>query len=238
VIAAVTVVQARYGSTRLPGKALLPIGGVQSLRLVLARLLRADRLGRVVLATTMSPEDDPLVDLAAEVGVAVHRGEEMDVLGRVLGALRPDEDPVVRVCADRPFVAPEELDRLVELFLRERPDYCYNHMPEGTGYPYGLGAEAVRRSVLEALDRETWEPRHREHVTLALWDRPERYRLLACEAPEWLRAPGVKLDLDDEVDLARLRAVAEHLEASPVEATAREVLRAHRASEGLGEASA
>src|SRR5204863_9851349 len=99
---------------------LLPVWSHMSLlELVLRRVAAAREIDRLVLATSDDPGDDPLAELAARLGVAVHRGPAEDVLSRFVGALdRHPADAVVRVCADHPFVDPRVLDGLVVLFGR------------------------------------------------------------------------------------------------------------------------
>ena len=110
------LVQARMGSTRLPGKMMMDLCGYPVLHWVLYRLKRATGLAGIVLATTDLERDEPLAELALGLGIQVFRGSETDVLGRFIAAARRfGADPVVRVCADNPMIAPEEIDRLISL---------------------------------------------------------------------------------------------------------------------------
>ncbi len=225
----IAVVQARMGSTRLPGKALRPIRGIPLLAWVLRRVARASLLDGVVLAVPEGRADDRLARLGARLGCAVFRGAEADVLGRFVGAARATgAKVVVRVCADNPFIWGGEVDRLIRHFQRLRPDYAFNHMPRlGNGYPDGLGAEILRATLLEEVHREAKRPEHREHVTLFLWDHPRRYRISAVRAPRTLVGPEVKLDVDTPADLQRMRGLAARFPRSlPVEGIGPEMILA------------
>lgn len=227
----VGIVQARMGSARLPGKSLMRLGGKGVLELVLMRVRRAATLTEVVLATTEKAEDDRLCELAESLGVGVFRGPEDDVLRRyALAAAAFDADVVVRVCADNPLVAPEEVDRVVARHLESGSDYSFNHRPAlGNGYPDGLGAEVVSRAVLDALDREATAPEHREHVTSFIWDHLDRFRVETVAAPAAIAGPEVKLDVDTAEDLARLERLCAEAGGDLEAWSAVDIVRSYRA---------
>lgn len=207
------VIQARTGSSRLPGKSLMTIwNGMTVLEMVLRRVLRAETLDGVVLATSDRPADDAVAATGERCGVAVFRGSESDVLGRFRGAL--DTFPataVVRVCADNPLVDPQEIDRIVRLFWSSGCDYVSGCVPE-SGVPDGAGAEVLSASLLRTLDREAQIPAWREHVTSLIVEHPDRFavgRLPAAPA-----IPDVRLDVDYPEDLEFVRAVCAALPAA------------------------
>jgi len=174
----VAIVQARMGSSRLPGKVLMDVEGATMLARVLRRLSRAARLDRVVLATSDLPADDAVAAEAARLGFAVFRGSEEDVLSRYLGAAREhDAGVVVRVTADCPLIDPAVVDRTVERFLAESPDYASNSLQRT--YPRGLDVEVVDRRALETAGAEARLDYERVHVTPFLYRHPERFRLLS-----------------------------------------------------------
>lgn len=204
------VVQARVGSSRFPSKMLAPLADRPLIDWVLGRVGRSARAGTLVLATTTDPADDALADRAAGTAFAVVRGSADDVLGRYVAALdaRP-ADLVVRVCADNPFVAPEEIDRLVDAFDPARHDYACNHQSRlGSDYADGFGAEILAAGTLRDLAARATAPAHREHVTSYVWDHADRYRIHALPAPAGLAYPGVRLDVDTPGQLASLDAFA------------------------------
>src|SRR5262245_46570335 len=110
----IAIVQARMGSTRLPGKVLRDLCGATMLAQCVSRLQRARSLDEVVIATSYGPEDDAVVDEGHRIGVRVHRGSAHDVLARYHGAARiTDADAIVRVTSDCPLIDPEVVDRVV-----------------------------------------------------------------------------------------------------------------------------
>jgi spore coat polysaccharide biosynthesis protein SpsF len=206
----VAVVQARMGSKRFPGKMLAPLGGRPLLEWVLRRTSRAASLDGVVLATSDQPADDALERLASALGVPVYRGDEDNVLARFVGAARASSaGRVVRICADNPFVAPEELDRLVRVFSEGRCDYACNHQDRlGSGYADGLGAEIFNAGLLERIEPLA-DARQREHVTLYLWDHADEFRLAALPAPGPLAHPELRFDVNEPADLEYLETLAQ-----------------------------
>ena len=207
----VAIVQARMGSTRFPGKMLAPLGGRPLLEWVLRRVQSARLLDAVVLATTDLPRDKPLVDLARQLGVATFTGSESDVLGRfAAAAAQYRADVVVRVCADNPFVDGAEIDRLLAFFAVQDVDYACNHLDRlGSGYADGFGAEVLGAPLLARLAAECTDARHREHVTLTLWDHASAYRLAAVPAPAALAFPDLRFDVDRPEHLAELSSLCE-----------------------------
>lgn len=208
----VAVVQARLGSTRLPGKMLACLGGMPVIEQVLVRTGRAALPANVVLATTERDHDAALCRIADDLGVPWFRGSEEDVLGRVyLAAEAYDANIVVRACADNPLVDPEEIDRAIRHHKQTGADYTFNHIPSmGNGYPNGLGVEVIDAMVLSSVADKAEKKRHREHVTSYIWDNRDDFSIEAVQAPPSIRGEDVTLDLDDADDFAALRELYEH----------------------------
>ena len=194
------------GSSRFPGKVMSDLAGRPLIDWVLSRVMRSSLVDCTVLATTSSALDDRLARYAGGLGVEVHRGDENDVLGRVTAAaVETGGDLIVRVCADNPFVDSGEIDRLVEFYGSCQPDYACNHQDRlGSGYPDGLGAEILSRSLLEHINEQATDPRQREHVTLFLWDNSEQFSLTSVPVPSELANASLRFDVDIPVDLVRL----------------------------------
>lgn len=195
----VAIIQARMGSTRLPGKVLLPLLDEESvLGCVMNRVRRASSLQDVVVATTTVPRDDVIVDLCRARGWSWFRGSEEDVLGRYWQAARANEaDAVVRVTSDCPLIDPEIIDCHVEKLLAgwRTVDFVTNMMKQT--FPLGLAVEAMPLDVLTRMERLSTTPYLREHVTT-----------LAYERPEWFLADHVLND----VDLSWMRWTVDTLE--------------------------
>jgi spore coat polysaccharide biosynthesis protein SpsF (cytidylyltransferase family) len=206
----VAVVQARAGSTRLPGKVLAEIEGVPMLELVLRRVLPAETVSAVAVATSTAAEDDPVAELAGRAGVTVVRGSALDVLDRYVQAARELEaDAVVRLTADNPFVDANVVDLVTRTHEAAMPRPDYTSTTLGTTFPYGIAVEAVESASLETAGRDATDPYEREHVTPQLYRNPDRFRLLAVESP--VDYDAVRLTVDDAGDLAFARRVFAHL---------------------------
>lgn len=200
------VVQARMGSSRLPGKVLMELGGQPALGLLLDRLSRS-QVARVVVATSTEAGDDPIAGFCEDRGVQVVRGSESDVLGRFVAALDGfPADHVVRITGDCPLVDPAVVDGVVELHLRTGADYTTNVLPRT--FPKGLDVEVVRADALRLADAEAEDPLEREHVTPFLYRRPERFRLANLRSGEDLGDERWTLDTAEDLDTLRSMVAA------------------------------
>lgn len=195
------------GSTRFPGKMLESLGDLTVLEWVLYRCLKSQKADQVVMATSIQPQDDILEKLANKYDVACYRGSESDVLSRFVKAARLfHADIVIRVCADNPFIAPEEIDRLVDYFSKNSCDYACNHQDRmGSNYADGFGAEILDIKTLERIFLKSDESKYREHVTLFIWDNPDLFSIKSVPAPHGLNKPELRFDVDTEDDFLYLQ---------------------------------
>jgi spore coat polysaccharide biosynthesis protein SpsF len=203
-------VQARVGSSRLPGKVLRPFGRSTLLGHIVERLRGA---GDLWIATTTAVQDDRVAAIAADCGVPEFRGSEADVLDRFAACVRGlPETPelVVRMTADRPFASAELVTQLLEAYDQAgAPDYLSNTLPRKS-YPDGLDVEVVAtRALLEAAN-EAVDPYDREHVTPFLYRQPDRYRLAGVPCA-YGNFASVRATIDTEEDYEKLRAVVDLL---------------------------
>src|SRR5262245_59745058 len=170
----VAIVQARMGSTRLPGKVMKPIGGVPMIELLLSRLGRAQEVDEIVLATSDAPGDQELARRVDALGIRCFRGSENDVLDRYYrAAVEAGADAVVRVTGDCPLVDPQLVDEIVRAFRTSAVDYVSNTMTPT--FPNGLDVEVFRMEALATAWREAQTSYDREHVTPYL-HRADRFR--------------------------------------------------------------
>ena len=203
---AVGLIQARMGSSRLPGKILADLAGQPMLARCVARLRRAQLLDEVVVATTTNPADDVTAELCAARGWHCFRGSEDDVLDRYYRAARRwHADVVVRVTSDCPFIEPEVVDRVIREFRARQPevDYASNVYPERT-YPRGLDVEVFTFGALERAWREDGNPAWREHVTEYMVRNPERFKIHGVCHAENHSAWRWTVDTTEDLTLARL----------------------------------
>ncbi len=184
----IAILQARMSSTRLPGKVLRPLAGAPMILRQLERLRRAQRIDRLVVATSADRSDDVLAEICTTAPVAAFRGELEDVLARYIGALDAfgeDARHVVRLTADCPLCDPGLIDAVIEMHLGTGADYTANTWDRRT-FPRGLDADIVKVEVLREAHAEAKDPYEREHVLPFIYRRPERYDLqgLTQEADE------------------------------------------------------
>ena len=204
----VGIIQARMGSSRLPGKTMMNIEGKPLLEHLITRIKKCKTLNDIVIATTDQERDAVIVNLAKKCDVKWFIGSEPDVLDRfVKAAERFKADMVVRICADNPLTSPNEIDKLVNHHLRTGADYSYNNRPHPKGLLDGAGAEIVNLNVLKKISKLATEKRYREHVTLFILENPKLFKIERLDADEKLRRPELRLDVDYEEDLDFIKEI-------------------------------
>lgn len=207
------IIQARMGSTRLPGKVLRKLAG----RTVLDRVVRAARssgvLDDLVVATTTEAIDDPIVAECAAIGVACHRGPVDDVLSRFLGVLDThDSDLVMRFTADCPLLDSRLVAMAWRVFAAAGVDYLTTSIARTL--PRGLDVEIVRTPVLRAIDALATE-HHRTHVTSYIYTHADDFDVIGLTMQPDLS--HLRLTLDTEDDWKLIEAIVAHFGDEPVE---------------------
>jgi spore coat polysaccharide biosynthesis protein SpsF len=158
----VAIIQARMGSTRLPGKVLKDIAGRPMLWHVVTRTRLASLLDETVVATTVEEQDDQIVEFCKDKGFKYVRGSEDDVLDRYYrAATETDADTVVRITSDCPLISPTIVDRTIRIFNKTDSEYTNTKVE----YPNGLDVEAMAFATLERAWNEATRSEDREHVT-------------------------------------------------------------------------
>jgi spore coat polysaccharide biosynthesis protein SpsF len=206
----VCFIEARFRSTRLPGKVLKPILGKPMLELMIERLRRARTIDGIVVATTDQPSDEPIAELANRLNVGVFRGSEDDVLARVLGAARAYEaDVIVETTGDCPLHDPAIIDKVVADFRIGGADFVSNVRDYTT--PRGTDVRVFTTGALDEINRISQDPADHEHVSLHFWEHPEKYELrnvVTQLAPE---VAQLRLTVDTPEDFELVRRVYEEL---------------------------
>jgi spore coat polysaccharide biosynthesis protein SpsF len=229
------IIQARMGSSRLPGKVLLDIGGQPMLVRVVERARRAATVNGVMVATTNDPSDDPVAKLCADRGYAVYRGSVHDVLDRYVQAARSQRaEAVVRITADCPVIDPAVIDRTVKAFygktesqdeilshraakLNVRPfpgpyDFAADRLPPPfhRTYPIGLDVEVCTSAALEYAWEHAQEKHQREHVMPYLYETAGRFNVLLVNHETDLGS--LRWTVDTPEDLELLRRIYAHFD--------------------------
>lgn len=204
----VGTIEARMGSSRLPGKTMTPVyKGMPLLECVVRRFRACCTLGDVVVATTVEKGDDAIADWCAANGVSVFRGSEENVLDRVVGAaLQYGADAIVQMGADSAYLDYELIDQLVGLYQTGNYDYVCNDLKRG--YPIGIYGHVVGVGKLRELNqRHDLTQEDREDVVRYIWEHPEGYRIYNLEASRDYNFPELRLTIDYPEDLELAREV-------------------------------
>lgn len=206
----VAIIQARMGSTRLPGKIMKDIEGEPMLWRVIERVKAAKNIQDIIIATTENEADRQVIEFAQKRGVNVFAGSESDVLDRYLQAARFFGNPevVVRITSDCPLIDPEILDRTIEFFLKNDFDYASTGRIQST-FPDGLDTEVFKFSALERAWQEAKLPSEREHVTPYIWKNPRLFKTGELKNEKDLS--HLRWTVDEERDLDFVRTVFKNL---------------------------
>ena len=205
----VVVVQARMGSSRLPGKVLRSLGGRPVLERMLERLAHAKAPFHTVVATTVDRGDDAIVDLCRALGVDHFRGSRDDLLDRhYRAALERGAEVVVKIPSDCPLIDPAVVDNVLCRFSADPFSFDYVSNLHPATYPDGNDVEVMSITALATAWLHARRPLEREHTTPYLWERPEDFRLanVAWETGKDLSMTH-RVTLDYEEDLALIERV-------------------------------
>lgn len=213
------IIFARYNSSRLSGKVLMPIAGRSLIGRVLDRAKRVKGNIPIVIATSDEEHDDPIVRFAKGEGITVFRGSINDVAGRALACCDQFEfDRFARICADRPFLPPELIDKALALQQQQNLDLATNALEKS--YPSGTMTEVVTRGAMQRVCDETNAPGDLEHVTKFIYTNFENFRIANFSSghPEWA---DMNLSIDTQSDMDRANwmfdQLGDHPEQAPIE---------------------
>jgi spore coat polysaccharide biosynthesis protein SpsF len=198
----VAIVQARMGSSRLPGKLILDLAGKPMLVRDVERIQRAKKIDEIVISTTTNSKDDKIISLCREYGWNFFRGSENDVLDRYYQTAREyNAKNVVRITSDCPLIEPVIIDRIIEKFLVLKPniDYVSNVFPLRT-FPRGLDTEVIGISALERCWIEDTNPAYREHVTPYIHHNPEKFSISEVNNERDLSSMRWTVDTQEDYD--------------------------------------
>jgi spore coat polysaccharide biosynthesis protein SpsF len=200
------IVQARMGSTRLPGKVLMKIEGKTILEHVINFLQFSKNIDDIIVATTDEPTDDEIEVLIKNLGVKCYRGSSSDVLKRYYDCAKQFKgDIIVRITADDPIVDPVLIDKVIDKCKNTRCDYATNLLHRT--YPLGISGEAFSFTMLEKLYVNQLDLLSREHVTHDMLINPKLYDIEEVFAPPGLERPSWRLTVDYMEDLQLMRKI-------------------------------
>ena len=209
----VATIEARMTSSRLPGKVLMPAGGVPMLKHLVTRLEAVASIEAIVLATTINKTDDPLVEFAKQENINYYRGSEDDVMLRVIEAAESvNADIVVEITGDCPIIDPEIVEQTIRMFDANQADYVSNaHI---RSFPDGMDTQVFNLKTLKHSALMTSDELDHEHVTLHIRNHPDLFSHVHLVAPPELYWPELGLTLDEQDDYELITNVIEYFERS------------------------
>lgn len=219
----ISIIQARMGSTRLPGKVMLPLGGKHVLERMIKRINKSTTVDEVVVATSNKKADDIISQYVEQSEASVFRGSESDVLERMCQAADYYEaDTVVRIAGDCPAVSPEIIDHATGLLQSKDVDYVSNKLTRT--FPLGLDVEVFTMTSFVSVEQESTAPREREHVTARYRENPDEFSLHNFESDEifdkqrYQDRSDIELVLDEAKDYFHLDRIFNGISMSNPEA--------------------
>ena len=200
----VGIIQARTGSSRLPGKIMMEIEGKTMLEHMIERVSKSKKLDKIVIATTTKEDDDVIVALAKKLNIDYFRGSEDDVLDRYYNASKKfNANVIVRLCSDSPLLDGNIVDDVIEKYLSGNYDFVGNLAPSPRTYPDGLGVEVFSSELLADAQLNAKKPSEREHVTFYMWMQPEKFKIHRIDLEKDLSQFRFNLDYKEDYDLIK-----------------------------------
>ena len=199
------IIQARMGSTRLPGKILKTVNGKTLLEYQIERVKQAKSIDQIIIATTIENSEQPIVELCEKIGIDYYRGSEQDVLSRYYEATQKyNVDVIIRLTSDCPIIDPGVIDKVVNQYLRNQSsvDYVANTL-ERT-YPRGLDTEVFSFKALTKAYQEAFLSRDREHVTAYFYKNPDLFKLQGVKNEQDYSRYRWTVDTEEDFELIRL----------------------------------
>lgn len=205
----IAIIQARMNSTRLPGKTLMKINGKTIIEHVVERVRKAKGVDKVVVATSISPDDDQLAAYLKNKKIDFFRGSENDVLERYYLAAKKDKaDLIIRVCGDQPLADPAAIERT----LAATDDDSFTYSKHEQGWPDGTGCEIIPFRLLELAQRSCQNNFEREHIKPFFLNNSHTFKIKTVDAPVELQNPNLHLAIDTMDDFQRITIILENFQ--------------------------
>lgn len=206
----VAIIQARMGSTRLPGKILKKVMDKTLLEYQLERVRQSRLIDEIIVATTEKDQDQAIVKLCEQLGQKVYRGSENDVLSRYYeAAVQNKADVVVRLTSDCPLIDPEVIDEVIQLYLKRRVDIDYASNTLERTFPRGLDTEVFSFGALQKAHERALLEGDREHVTAYIYTNPSEFHLVNLSCRQSLGSHRWTVDAEEDFEL--IKRILEHL---------------------------
>ena len=197
-------------STRLPGKVLMPVVGKPMLEHMVERLTNVPSIDNIIIATTTNSNDNPVEALSKKLGVECYRGNEKNVLSRVIEAAQKfNTDIIVQTTGDCPLIDADIVENVIQAHLSNKSDYTSNILKRT--FPIGMDVQIFSRTILEDVAERTTDPEDLEHVSCYIYKNPDLYSLCNIVAPQSQRDPKLRLTLDTIEDFKLIQIIFETL---------------------------
>ena len=199
------IIQARMGSTRLPGKAMLNVEDQKPvLYFVIKQIQECKLIDKIIVATTTNEEDEQIVNYSKNLGIDFFRGSSEDVLDRYYQCAKEySVSTIVRIPSDKPLIDPEIVDSVINSFKNNSCDYITNFLPNPT-FPSGTEVEVFSMNGLERVWKKAKLPSEREHVTSYFSNHEDEFKITHIENSENLSHLRWAVDRIEDLDLVRL----------------------------------
>jgi len=199
----IAIIQARMGSTRLPGKVLREINGIPMLKHQIDRVEKSKDLDDIVVATSTLSKDDPIAEFCRKNNIRCFRGSEDDVLDRYYRCAKEySADIIVRLTADCPLLDPALIDKTIVLLKESKADFAANTVPpDSSKYPNGSDVEVFSMSALERAHKECADPHDREHVTFYFWKYDNGFRTAQLQGRKDLSQYRITVDYPEDLEV-------------------------------------
>ena len=231
------IVQARMGSSRLPGKSLMLLAGTPLVGRVIERIRTATKIDKLILAIPDNIENNPLETLGKSYGVQIFRGSEIDLVDRYYNAAKNLSCKyVVRIPADNPTPQGSEIDRIIDHHLSlNRPGFSSN-LAEiyGSKYPDGIGAEIFDFELLEEISADFSDSKKREHVHLNFFDYATQKAvdetwcpISTVQCPSEFARPDIILDVNTQIQFEYMANLYKELYPSNPKIDIKDIIRWH-----------
>jgi spore coat polysaccharide biosynthesis protein SpsF len=200
------IIEARMGSSRLPGKVLLPINNIPVIILLVDRLKQVKDIKKIIVATTISKKDDILCKVLKKNNINFYRGSEENVLQRVTKAAKEYKiKNIVQITGDCPLIDPELVSQVISVFHNNRIDFVSNSTIRT--YPDGMDVCIFSTRNLEKSLKLTSNKYDLEHVTLFLKRKKKLFNRINLMAPQYLHLPNLGLTLDEIEDYKLIKNI-------------------------------
>jgi spore coat polysaccharide biosynthesis protein SpsF len=209
----VVTIEARMGSSRLPGKVIMEIGEKTVLRRMIERVKRSKLIDDIVVATTTNFLDDEIEEECKKIGVKCFRGSEKDVLSRVLEAAKQYQaDLIIELTGDCPLIDPSHIDDAISYYENHDLDYVYNR--ELLGLPDGFDVQVFSVDLLNSISKLTIDPIDRVHVTWYVRKNPHLFKIGCPPIDEYSPRywPDLALTLDEMEDFVLIKQIFEYFD--------------------------